>query len=380
MVRFLDYLVYSKSSGYRLGRHLLLWLLYFTLFRFMMVQVSAAAACLWALLFLPLNASFVYFILYRLAPRYLMRFEYWPFFLRYCLSLVGCLTIGFYLGYRFIYAYFPPLPYPRPATAWQVLATIFDPVLFSVVNLTTGIGVFIKIYKFWRAEAWLRLQLVQEKARAELELLKAQIQPSFLKSTLGHLHSLLTAGSEKAPPLLMRLSAVLSYILYECRETEVPLEREISICKEYITLESERHGSWLEVSVDTFGSFAGRRIAPLVLLPLIGNAFPERPAKEAGAWMAFEFSIDGSQLLVRVIESARRLADLQPVRAANASTREYLDRLQVLYGSRMTFDRKEREAEDIVSLTIELEPPAAKKHADGQQPIASLYRYAIFDY
>jgi hypothetical protein len=383
MQAFMDHLVYSKTWGYRLTRHLLFWLLYFQLFKFMMWQGKGFTVYMEALPFLPITALFVYFVLYRLAPRYLMHFAYWSFFWRYCLALLACLTIEFYLGDAVVYPLFPPVPFHHAANFRQVVETILDPFPFSVVNVMAGTGVFIKIYKFWRAEVWLKLQIARDKARAELELLKAQLQPQFLKNTLTHLYGLMKAGSDKPPQLLMRLSAILSYILYECRETEVLLEREVAICKEYIALEAERNSGWLEVSVDISGSFAGKSIAPLILLQLIGNAFPCQADVRARGWMAFEFSMEADQLLLRVIDGTHKDAEMRsgrPGRAEDPGMPGYLDRLHLLYAGRATFSWKEREDDDIVSLTIELGRAVSEPLETAPRAAASLFRYAVFDY
>ena len=66
-----------------------------------------------SLAFLPLNLGFVYFVLYRLVPRYLMRFSYWSFSIRYCVLLVVCLTIDYYLGELLIFRIWNAAPYYR---------------------------------------------------------------------------------------------------------------------------------------------------------------------------------------------------------------------------------------------------------------------------
>ncbi|HET6252544.1 MAG TPA: histidine kinase [Puia sp.] len=383
MRAFMDRLVYSKAWGYRVARHLLFWLIYFRLFRIMLYQGPDPSVYAAALGFLPFNAMFVYFAVYRLLPRYLMLSAYWPFFIRYCIALFACLTLDYYWGELVVYRFLAVAPYDHVTDFWHVMATILDPVQFAIVNMMAGIGVFIRTYKFWRAEVWMKLQISQEKTRAELELLKAQLQPQFLKNTLTHLHRLMSAGSDKAPQLLMRLSAILSYILYECRETEeVPLEREIAICKEYIALEAERHSHWLEISVDVFGSFAGKRIAPLALLPLIGSAFPEQAGiQKTQGWMAFEFSMEGDQLLLRVIDGTAPATALRPAGQDDSGMPGYYERLELLYSGRHWLSRKEREDDNILTLTLELgSGVSADPAAAGPEPASSLFQYAVFDY
>lgn len=381
MRTFFDHLVFSKAWGYRLARHLVFWLVCLRISSMMLYSDDLYAKLAASLAFLPLNLGFVYFVLYRLVPRYLMRFSYWSFSIRYCVLLVVCFTIDYYLGELLIFRIWNAAPYSRAVGFWRVMAAIFDPGEFTVANVMAGLAVFIKIYKFWRAEVWMRLHISQEKARTELELLKAQLQPQFLYHTLTYLHGLVSAGSDKAPQLLMRLSAILSYILYECRETEVALEREIAICREYIALERERNSGRLEVSVDVFGSFAGKRIAPLVLVPLIGSAFSNRADIKERRWIAFEFSMEEDQLLLRVILGRYPGDEVHLTSREDVQMQAYIGRLQMLYNGGHSISRKETDDTQILSLTIELAARVTANAAAIKPSVdPSLLRYAVFEY
>lgn len=360
MRTFFNHFVYGKSWGNRVARHLTFWLVYFWLFRVMYFGGSTATIFMVAGCFLPVNLAFVYYVLYGLSPKLLMRFAYWPFFCWYCVGLFACLSLDFFWGEYVVFRLWPVAPYDHPTSVTQVLKLIFDPAQFSIVNVMAGLGVAIEMYKFWRAEVWMKLQMEQEKARTELELLKGQLHPQFLYDTLTHLRELVTAGSEKAPDLLLRLSAILSYNLYECRSDEVPLERELAVCREYIVLEQERQGG-LDVSVDFFGSLTGKRIAPMILLPFIANAFAKRTDDGGGQWMAFECSVNGEQLLMRILDGREPVVRKQ---SWDTGGLERLDsRLRLVYPGRYSLTQKENEDAGIFSLTIDLEATKSLYHA-----------------
>jgi len=391
MRRFSDHFIYSKAWSYRLARHLLFWLVYFLVFRVMIYAGPGFAAFVAACWFLPVNMLFVYMVAYRLVPRLLMRFAYWSFFAWYCTCLVLCLTLDFYWGESVVYRLLPVAPYNHPHGIWHTFTTIFDPGMFTVVNCMAGLCIGVKMYKFWRAEVWLKWQTGQEKARAELELLKGQLQPHFLYNSLAHLHTLVTEGSGRAPQMLLRLSAVLSYILYECRADEVPLDREIAICKEYIALERERHSRWLDVSVDSFGLPSGLQIAPMLLLPFVEDAFPRQWDSTRRSWIAFEFSVEEHRLLLRIIQGpdlsdGTRSAHEEDTRA-RPELREHsgkqggAGRLQMLYPGRHWISRKSGEDTEIVALTIDLHHTDSRNsQAAGDAASPSLFRNAVFDY
>lgn len=131
----------------------------------------------------------------------------------------------------------------------------------------------IKLIK-QRLEARQRLdQLEKEKAAAELNFLKAQIHPHFLFNTLNNLYTLTLQKSDKAPDLVVRLSEMLDYMLYQCNDDKVPLEKEIQLLKNYIDLESVRYGDRLKLDFDLNIDKSKTLIAPLLLLSLVENAF-----------------------------------------------------------------------------------------------------------
>lgn len=354
MRAFVNHLVFSNARGYRLTRHAFFWLSYLVVFQVMDLADHGFRAVGEALCYIPFNMLFVYFVLYRLVPRLLMKSAYWPFFFWYCALVLVCLTINYLWSYfvvhreRLVAGHLPARDLPH------ALLGIFDVAVFTIVNVMSALGVGIMLFKFWRREVWQKLQVRQEKTKAELELLRAKLHPHFLFNTLNNLYTLVIERSEKAPQMLMRLSAILSYVLYECQSPEVPLEREISICKDYIELERERFGERLDVSLDFSGPVAGRMIAPMLFQPFIESAFLQGMAdREEKVWMSIEMSVLHNQLFFRVINSADADEDLIHVGSAAAGVENAIRRLDLLYPDRYKLSREAAEGVYIVSLTID---------------------------
>jgi len=353
---FFNHLVFSKAVGYRLARHTLFWLSYLGVFWIMDIADQGYRVFGVALSYLPFNMLFVYFVLYRLVPRQLMRSAYWSFFVWYCGWGLICLTIEYFWGWLVVYRDRRLHDHAPAPNLWQTVTHIFDPANFTVANIMAVLGVAIVLYKFWRGEVWQKLQVRQEKTKAELELLKAQLHPRFLLNTLNNLYALVVKQSDKAPLMLMRLSEILSYVLYECRVAEVSLDREIGICKDYIELERERHGERLDVSVDVSGAIVGKMVAPMLFQPFIENAFLRAEAAEGEkAWMSIEMSVHLEQFFFRVINSED--ADTDPG-AGRAMPREIaidnaIRRLELLYPERHVLSREKGDGVYVVSLTIE---------------------------
>lgn len=144
---------------------------------------------------------------------------------------------------------------------WRMLYNAFGGVLLSVLFGTT-----LKISR----DSFFRRQ--QEK-EAELKLLKAQLNPHFLFNTLNNLYGLSVVKSDQLPSLMLKLSDLLRYSLYETKETVVPLEKEIQYLVNYMSLEKIRLEDQADISFTKTGDFQAHSIAPMLLIVFVENAF-----------------------------------------------------------------------------------------------------------
>lgn len=138
--------------------------------------------------------------------------------------------------------------------------------LFGFVLLAMIFGMAIKIAR----DSFKRRQ---EEKEAELKLLKAQLNPHFLFNTLNNLYGLSVVKSDKLPSLMLKLSDLLRYSLYETKEIVVSLEKEISYLENYISLEKIRLEEQAEINFSIKGDITGKQIAPMLLIVFVENAF-----------------------------------------------------------------------------------------------------------
>lgn len=117
------------------------------------------------------------------------------------------------------------------------------------------------------------LQLQIEKQEAELNYLKSQTNPHFLFNTLNNIYSLSREKSELAPESILRLSKILRYMLYETTGDYIAVEQELKIINDYIALEKLRYDETLSLSYNEDIENMNQSIPPLLLIPLIENAF-----------------------------------------------------------------------------------------------------------
>jgi len=113
----------------------------------------------------------------------------------------------------------------------------------------------------------------KQKLEAELTALKAQINPHFMFNTLNNIYSLSLDKSDKTPALILKLADLMSYTLYECSEDRVNISKEIDFIKNYIELEKIRLKNGIKIHFDIAGNYENCRVAPLLFIPFIENAF-----------------------------------------------------------------------------------------------------------
>ena len=139
---------------------------------------------------------------------------------------------------------------------------------------------------------------------AELRLLRGQIQPHFLFNTLNNLYSLSIHHSEKTSEVIIKLSDLLNYIIYDCHSERVKIESEIDFLKSFIELEQIRHDESLKLSLSIEGNYDDKYIAPMLLHTFIENSFKHGANKTTGtAWIDIEINIGEDAMIFNVANS-----------------------------------------------------------------------------
>ncbi|RYY92392.1 MAG: histidine kinase, partial [Chitinophagaceae bacterium] len=115
--------------------------------------------------------------------------------------------------------------------------------------------------------------LQADKWRLELESLQAQVQPHFFFNTLNNLYALSLQASPRTPVMIAHLSGIMRYVLYEARNGQVPLAKEIAFLHSYLDLERIRHEREDAIRFAVQGRPEGHLVEPLLFLPLVENCF-----------------------------------------------------------------------------------------------------------
>ena len=138
-----------------------------------------------------------------------------------------------------------------------------------VLGFVSGIHLLI----VWSMERRWNEKLAQLQLNTELKYLRTQIQPHFFFNALNNLYALTLKKSDAAPRLVLKISDILQYILYEVSDKKVDLIEEINYIHNYIDVERMRFDERVDCEVDIIGSIEDVTVPPLLFLNFIENSF-----------------------------------------------------------------------------------------------------------
>ncbi|HEX6849243.1 MAG TPA: histidine kinase [Chitinophagaceae bacterium] len=339
------------SSRYKLWRHLLYWSFILITWPVFWIVVEPTTrfyglGFLSTLLWIPPIILFGYPLAYWAFPYLITKGRAWQFIL--VVLAWGFAGIYFHYGYR-IYVLVPLLQ----AFGYEVIPQKgHEPVGILCLLTHAGIPLIIRFFKLWtwKQRDWLRAQ--QEKITAELQLLKAQVHPHFLFNTLNNIYSFSLDRSPKTPDLILKLSSLLSYMLYDCKADEVRLEKEVEIMKNYIDLEKERYGDKIEISWNVEGKINDKFISPLLMLPFLENAFKHGASEQIEKpWLEVNITMTGDVLKFGIVNSKNEDAFYNE---NGIGVNNVKKRLEFLYPGRYELKINDEGDFFVVSFTVKL--------------------------
>jgi hypothetical protein len=373
--------IFSTKAPQRYIRHIVFWLLWwyysFVSINFLSQQSSAPRKLeysfqsfpdiIHSLLILLIQAFACYAIIYFLLPRLLLK-------ARYFLFLACTIILGFAIvqASRFVDTAVAPLLHgPGDYQASPFYTSIFAGLINAIKVIAAATA--IKLVKHWWQKQKEKEKIEKERIETELQLLKSQIHPGFLFTTLNNIHSFALTASPKAPEMLLKLSDILSYMLYECNEKDVPLEKEIRLLEDYIALEKMRYGNILEVNMQVKGNASNDRIAPMLLLGFVENSFKQSTNKlTTQPWLNLDLEIKNHTLNMKLM-NGKPLVMLSANDSEGQEFEQIQRRLEFLYRDSYELKLKEEAETMIIVLQINLqsaiEEPAWMSHKDIFEPV-----------
>ena len=309
-------------------------------------------------LLLPITITTTYLFTWFLVPRYLAKRAFLKF------SLLGLIVLMLSADLELIITIWLHIidavqrGDPIRPVAFDVWGLILAQYLVVMVFVT--VDFFVRWYKAQGVSASLEKAHLESELKlkeAELKLLKAQIQPHFLFNTLNSLYALTLERSPDAPEMVLQLSGMLDYVLHRSDKPLVPLSDEMEHLHNYIHLEQVRYGDRLSVSFEKEGTGDDHKIAPLLLIPLVENAFKHGVAGSSGsASVDIHLQVFGGKLNFSVTNSVGPRETPGPV--SGIGLQNLRKRLDLLYPARHQLNVDDGEDAFAVELLLELDDGA----------------------
>ena len=273
----LNNFIFSTQLKHRLARHLALWIsfsVYFFVVNFFprseqdFFVLKTYTDALGRMIYLPVSIISVYISIYFLLPRFIFTRKYFQFIILFiCLCMIN--FAGAYLLTKLWALFAQPVSFQQ----LPVQIRIYQPIIYGLGLgvVASGFAIIIKLLKVRYLKQKENERLQQQKISTELQMIKTSFHPHFLSDALQNISDLIRNRSAQSPEMILKLSDLLSYILYENEEELIPLEQELKMLKDYLDLEKIFYGKRIVISMKEQGDVSGKTIAPLILLSLVQN-------------------------------------------------------------------------------------------------------------
>lgn len=294
--------------------------------------------------FLSYLVALAFFFLHRywILPRYYFKRLYFIYGLALLISFLTCVVLPYYLLED---AMRPPMPFragrgrgPAPLLPTQgVFQFLFVVVCSHLIA----------------ANSRLRL-LRQQQLETELSYLKAQINPHFLFNSLNSIYALVLKRSEDAPKAVVQLSNMMRYALDDNTHQYITLDKELDFLEDYIALQAYRAHAELIFEPEIIRPpNTALRIAPMLLVPFVENAFKYGVNPENAGKIVLNISVDDSQVLDFYC-SNKIVVPQALITNSRIGLKNTLQRLESLYGNKYSINIVENEEQYSVHLKLPL--------------------------
>ena len=279
------------------------------------------------------------------------------------LSILIFLVIGTFL--LAVYSLIVKFNIPSATKGYFTLttATTIRECWWIIVNMALAVALF---YIRKADDEKDRIAFMQkENTYYQLRYLRSQLNPHFLFNTLNSIYSLCLQKSDKAPEVVVRLADIMRYLIYECNEEKIPLDKEIEFIRNYIEIEKMRHSADIRFTVE--GLTHGISIEPYLFISFIENGFKHAMDHSFGEpFIYITLKVGSGQLILNVINSTDAELEMQAKRVNGLGLTHSRSLLELLYPSSYDLDIIQTEKDE--SRTSELRLRNARERLENLYP------------
>jgi len=271
----------------------------------------------------------------------------------YLLSLIVLIILFAWINYNFFDKWSAKV---FPDYFFISYFTFREVVLFFTVYII--ITMLLKLSKSWFQVSWLQKELLEkekQKAEVELKALKAQINPHFFFNTLNSIYSMALDKDARLPGTVLQLSELMRYFIYGSKDNFISLEKELIVVNDYIALQKIRSGEQLSVQINKDGEVSEQKIAPLLLITFLENAFKHgAKGSSENTFIRLDIKVERDKLNF-VVENNKGIIDEVNIGEYNGLGLENVKRqLELLYPGKHLLNIKDQPDRFTVALQLSL--------------------------
>lgn len=300
-------------------------------------------------------ALYFYWISLFLVPRYLIEKRYLAFKILILISLVVTL-IGSQWARESI-SWFTPNLFAKP-----IFGTLFWVRNIATGLLVTALAMALGLWTGLSKQRELAAAITNRQLNSELDLLKSQLSPHFLFNTLNNLRSLIRKGSDQSEKVVLQISELLRFVVYDSREALVPVPREVDYIRNFNELQELRlpQGSTITVKIDP--AVNTYLMPPMLLVPLVENVYKHGGHKSLNWQVMMDVRLDADWLtfiVVNTVNTDLTAARLQQSQDGGVGLNNLKRRLELLFGTH--FSLTTHQADEWFTATLSF--PLTKSHS-----------------
>jgi two-component system, LytTR family, sensor kinase len=228
----------------------------------------------------------------------------------------------------------------------------------SIVNFfVMTIGASFGLLKIWRKSEKQKEDLSKETLRAELDFLKAQVNPHFLFNVLNMAYSSASKNDDQETAgIIEELANMMRYMLYESNVSKISLEKEIEYLQSFVNLQKKRLSSEVSPNIEfkIEGAIEKYQIAPLLLIPFVENAFKHGIRMGNETFIKIQLSVQNNTLLFEVKNSISKNSNELETQYGGVGLENVKKRLELLYPNQYQLIIQEEEKQYYVTLKLNI--------------------------
>ena len=271
-------------------------------------------------------------------------------------SKVFLFSLSFFalLSLIYFFVWFVDFYYLRPVNPGRMVHIELSLINFiqigAVSSVLMGSVVGLKVFQKWIKDVQHMNELHQTNMKTELEQLKSQVNPHFLFNTLNNLFVLTKTDPEKASQVILGLSDLLRYQLYDSAREKILLSKDIDFIHNLLALEKIRKNDF-EYNIKTEGKIDGVGLPPFLFIPFVENAIKHGSSTVGHSYLTLEFRIVEKQLHFNSVNSKPPIKNNS---IGGLGLKNITRRLELLYPGKYILETDNKADKYIVKLSIPL--------------------------